>query len=205
MSNPQSIFNALRGSWTLQRTLTSAIPSFPSGTFTGTATLTPHPPSTSHSPTSLLYSESGELKTDTGLVLRANKKYIYRYDEKEDKISAWFVKEHSSSSQRDQNQNRNNDNTNPNSNEAVEEADYLFHELVLAPDSSSSSSSSAGSNSETITDCRLTATGDHLCIKDNYAARYAFEFEGGELKWWSLRYNVSGPAKDYISSTVFRR
>ncbi|KAK6533731.1 hypothetical protein TWF694_002662 [Orbilia ellipsospora] len=192
MTTPQTIFNALRGTWTLHRTLTSAIPSFPSGTFTGTATLTPHPPSTSHPPTSLLYSESGELKTDTGLILRANKKYIYQYDEKKDKISAWFVKEPSS-----QTQNRNTDNTNPNEEAAVEQADYLFHELILAPDSTATKS--------TISDCRMTATGDHLCIKDNYAARYAFEFENGELKWWSLRYNVSGPSKDYISSTVFRR
>ncbi|EPS38419.1 hypothetical protein H072_7838 [Dactylellina haptotyla CBS 200.50] len=189
MSAPQTIFKALQGTWTLRRSLSSAIPTFPSGTFTGTATLAPL---ASSPQTSLLYSESGELKTESGLVLRANKKYIYRYDDSEDKISAWFVKESHA------NKASGSNNTNTSSEPSVE-PDYLFHDLVFSPDALSALSDA------TVADCRMTASGDHLCIKDNYAARYAFEFQAGQLKSWSLRYNVKGPSKDYISETRFER
>ncbi|KAK6532688.1 hypothetical protein TWF281_006866 [Arthrobotrys megalospora] len=180
-----SIFAALNGTWTLRRTLSSALPSFPSGTFTGSATFTPH----DSSPSSLLYSETGELKTENGLTLRANKKYIYRYDEVDDKISAWFVKESRGGS---------GDN-NDNSGNAISgvEPDYLFHELVFGQDVSVQDIKTA--------DGKWTAAGDHLCIKDNYSARYEFTLKDGELTGWSLRYNVKGPAKDYISETRFQR
>ena len=54
-------------------------------------------------------------------------------------------------------------------------------------------------------DGRWTAIGDHLCIKDNYSAKYEFEVGKGEVKRWVLRNDVKGPAKDYVSETRFER
>ncbi|KAK6505815.1 hypothetical protein TWF481_007706 [Arthrobotrys musiformis] len=190
-----TIFKCLNGTWTLHRTLTSAIPSFPSGTFTGSATFTPLPPSSSGSSTStspsstLLYTETGELVTTTGLTLRANKKYIYTYSPTDDKISAWFVKEQS----RGQGQKGNDNNT----KDSNVEIDYLFHELVFAEQGEGSGVSSA--------DGKWKACADHLCIKDNYSARYEFDIKGEEVRSWVLRYDVKGPAKDYVSETRFER
>ncbi|KAJ9626922.1 hypothetical protein H2203_003379 [Taxawa tesnikishii (nom. ined.)] len=102
----KEIFDNLSGTWKLHRRLTSVLPDFPSGTFTGTATFTPH---SAFNQSSYLYHETGELRTDQGHILRANRKYIYRYSPEDDKISAWFVKE-------------------PHT-EGEEDVDYLFHEL----------------------------------------------------------------------------
>ncbi|KAK6343108.1 hypothetical protein TWF718_008481 [Orbilia javanica] len=190
-----TIFKCLHGTWTLHRTLTSAIPSFPSGTFTGSATFAPLPPSSpsSSSPPqpTLLYTETGELITTTGLTLRANKKYIYTYSSAEDKLSAWFVKESrdGSNAQKDNGNNANNNNNNV-------EIDYLFHELVFG----------GTEDGDVLTvDGKWKAAGDHLCIKDNYSARYEFDIRKGEVKSWVLRYDVKGPAKDYVSETRFER
>lgn len=102
----EAIFRGLEGTWKLHRRLTSELPGFPSGTFTGTATFRPH---TAFNNSSFLYHETGELVTDTGLTLRANRKYIYRYSPADDKISAWFIKEPHEDGQ--------------------EDVDYLFHEM----------------------------------------------------------------------------
>ena len=107
------IFESLKGSWRLKRSLNSVLAGFPSGMFEGTATFTPRKP-TAHSATGeLLYAEQGELRTDTGLSLKANRKYVYRYNAEEDKISAWFVTEDSKL------------------NDGKEEVDYLFHDLEI--------------------------------------------------------------------------
>ncbi len=107
------IFKSLRGTWKLKRSLNSVLPGFPSGLFEGTATFTPRKPSAHSIKAELLYSEKGELKTDTGLTLKANRKYVYRYNLDEDKISAWFVKEATKQ------------------NDGAEEVDYLFHDLEI--------------------------------------------------------------------------
>ena len=60
-----------------------------------------------------MYAEEGELKTDNGFTLRANRKYIYRFNADEDKISAWFVTEDSKQ------------------NDGNEEIDYLFHDIEI--------------------------------------------------------------------------
>ncbi|CAD0055788.1 unnamed protein product [Aureobasidium pullulans] len=67
----ESIFKSFSGTWKLHRSLTSALPGFPSGTFTGTATFKPH---SAFDSLSLLYHETGELS-------------------RRRKISIWFVKE----------------------------------------------------------------------------------------------------------------
>ncbi|THZ77310.1 hypothetical protein D6C84_08549 [Aureobasidium pullulans] len=105
----ESIFKSFSGTWKLHRSLTSALPGFPSGTFTGTATFKPH---SAFDSLSLLYHETGELVTEQGYKLLANRKYIYRLSPDDEKISIWFVKEPA-----------------PDGNEEV---DYLFHELEFS-------------------------------------------------------------------------
>ncbi|KAK3615735.1 hypothetical protein LTR56_026414 [Elasticomyces elasticus] len=105
------IFDSLAGSWRLRRSLKSELPHFPSGTFEGTATFRPRQPSANNVASELLYSEQGELRTENGFTLKANRKYVYRYDESEDKINAWFVTE---------------DSKHLDGKEAV---DYLFHDI----------------------------------------------------------------------------
>lgn len=98
----------------------------------------------------------------------------------------WFVKESRGDSKKD---NENNANNNV-------EIDYLFHELVFGE---------SEGDGGVIADGRWKAVGDHLCIKDNYSARYEFEVGAGEVGRWVLRYDVKGPAKDYVSETRFER
>ena len=106
-----AIFEGMKGSWRLKRNLDSTLANFPTGVFEGTATFTERKPTAHSVAGELLYSEQGELKTANGYTLKANRKYIYRFDADENKISAWFVKE-------DTKQNDGN-----------EEVDYLFHDL----------------------------------------------------------------------------
>ena len=105
------IFKSLKGSWRLRRSLDSALPGFPSGIFEGQAIFTPRKPLADSVTAELLYSEKGELKTGNGLVLKAHRKYIYRYTAEEDKISVWFVTEDSKD------------------DDGEEVVDYLFHDL----------------------------------------------------------------------------
>ena len=102
----EAVFKSLEGSWKLHRRLTSKLPGFPSGVFTGSASFTPHG---AFNGSAYLYHETGELVTETGYTLRANRKYIYRYSPEDEKISVWFVKEPSM--------------------DGEEDVDYMFHEL----------------------------------------------------------------------------
>ncbi|KAF2012673.1 hypothetical protein BU24DRAFT_425308, partial [Aaosphaeria arxii CBS 175.79] len=62
--------------WTFTRTLTSTLPSHPSGTVSGTATFTPQPPNNPASKT-LIYSEECTFVTNQGVSFTANMKYVY--------------------------------------------------------------------------------------------------------------------------------
>lgn len=109
----RAAFRALQGSWTIDRIIKSAIPTFPSGKLTGTASFHPRFPTSDRSGQSFdfeyLYTESGDFTTSTGHSMTASRRYVYRYNEAEDKLSVWFVK--------------------PDSNL---EADYLFHGLAFS-------------------------------------------------------------------------
>lgn len=118
----RAVFRSLLGTWKLERHLTSRLPSHPSGRFGGTAQFLLRERTADGircakdgAPARLgeddvgmeyLYVEDGEFKTDSGFGFRATRRYIWRYDERNDGLSVWFV--------RPDDQRR---------------ADYLFHEI----------------------------------------------------------------------------
>jgi hypothetical protein len=48
------------------------------------------------------------------------------------------------------------------------------------------------------------ANGEHLCSQDNYNVSYLFVFNGINLLRFEITYTVKGPAKDYVSKTIFQ-
>jgi tRNA A64-2'-O-ribosylphosphate transferase len=75
-STPARIFTHLANhTWCFHRHLTSALPSHPSGTVSGTATLTPH---LAAAVPTLVYAEDGTFTTTTGLTMRAKRRYVYQ-------------------------------------------------------------------------------------------------------------------------------
>jgi hypothetical protein len=125
----KAVFRSLLGEWTLQRDLVSKLPSHPSGCFNGTAKFLVRE-GTSDGREGLiarrakeegddfdvgleyLYIEDGEFVASTGMSFRATRRYVWRYDEKSDKLSVWFVR-----------------------TDDQKKADYLFHEIdFVVPD-----------------------------------------------------------------------
>jgi len=170
-----AIFEALKGSWRLKRSLNSTLPGFPSGIFEGTATFSPRKSVAETVTGELLYSEQGELKTDNGLTLKANRKYIYRYTADEDKISAWFVTEDSKTK------------------DGAEEVDYLFHDLEM--EKNESAWTGKGEHL-----CEL----DTYWAYYEFRLK-AVEDVSQEMDVFGVRYKVKGPQKDYTSDTAYER
>ena len=169
------IFESLKGSWRLKRSLNSVLPGFPSGIFDGTASFTPRKPSAHSIAGELLYAEQGELKTDNGLTLRANRKYIYRYSAEEDKISAWFVKEESKL------------------NDGHEEVDYLFHDLEMQQ----SKDGWVGKGDHL---CNMDMYWALYDFRSTDSSK-----QPGAMDVFGVRYKVKGPEKDYTSDTAYQR
>ncbi|KAI9809385.1 MAG: hypothetical protein M1827_006897 [Pycnora praestabilis] len=88
----RAVFRAMQGPWVLERSLISQMPSYPSGQFKGTASFHPREPTEDRYDAEYLYIESGEYVSEQGLRMSSSRRYIYRYCEKTDKITAWFVK-----------------------------------------------------------------------------------------------------------------
>jgi len=171
-----TIFDSLAGTWTLHRRLTSQLPGYPCGKFTGTASFTPHP-ALAETGSSYLYHETGELQTDSGLVLRANQKYIYHHDTANDKVAIWFVKPR-------------DDEANRPGTAADDEADYLYMELEMGLDATLGG---------------WTGRGDHLCEMDFYQGFFDWRVvqAGDEMRRFGIQYKVKGPHKDYLSETAY--
>jgi hypothetical protein len=68
--------------------------------------------------------------------------------------------------------------------------DYLFHKLTILPPS--------GHGGWRATSC-------HLCSADTYDVEYEFYFRGVSLEWWTMKYQVRGPSKDYRIESMYRR
>lgn len=106
----RAVFRSLLGTWKLERDLYSTLPSHPSGHFSGTAQfllrdMTPDGLRCAEEPgedddggeaddvgLEYLYVEDGDFKTDAGFGFRAARRYVWRYDERRDVLSVWFVK-----------------------------------------------------------------------------------------------------------------
>lgn len=87
-----AVFRAMQGSWTLRRNIASRN-STPGGVLTGQAHFHPRSPTDSHYTAEYLYIEEGIFKMENGFSFPATRRYIYRYSETTDKITAWFADE----------------------------------------------------------------------------------------------------------------
>ena len=207
----KAVFRSLHGEWRLERNLSSRLPTYPSGHFSGTAKFllrdgtadgldggkassssSSSSPSSSARPTATLeylYIEDGEFRSEQGMVFRATRRYVWRYDEARDKLSVWFVK---TNDQR--------------------RADYLFHEVDFVVPSVKEEHQAERQQS---TDSREAddasglgcweATAGHLCVEDFYDVAYQFRFQAVNLKDWRLKYTVKGPKKDYTIDGRYTR
>ncbi|CZT24744.1 related to FMO1 Flavin-containing monooxygenase [Ramularia collo-cygni] len=92
----RAAFRALQGNWNIERTIRSALSSYPSGTLEGKAGFYPRFPTPDKTGQTFdfeyLYIESGTLVLSNGAMMNARKRYVYRYNEADDKLSVWFVK-----------------------------------------------------------------------------------------------------------------
>ncbi|KAK3395379.1 FAD/NAD(P)-binding domain-containing protein [Sordaria brevicollis] len=122
----KAVFRSLLGEWKLERDLVSRLPTHPSGHFSGTARFllrerTRDGREVEHDAAlerdddiglEYLYVEEGTFTASNGFSFRATRRYVWRYDEKKDKLSVWFVK-----------------------TDDQKRADYLFHQVeFIIPD-----------------------------------------------------------------------
>ena len=88
-----AVFRGMQGIWQLQRKIDSRHAASSGGTFSGTANFHPRIPTSNTYSAEYLYIEEGTFTMDTGYAFPATRRYIYRYNEIIDKITAWFVDE----------------------------------------------------------------------------------------------------------------
>ncbi|MCJ1287952.1 hypothetical protein MMC26_007305 [Xylographa opegraphella] len=177
VSPAERAFWEIRGRWSLHRVLESAIPAYPSGSFSGIATLTQREPTDKDYDAEYLYEEEGEMTTRQGLTMQGSRRYVYRYQRATGSITAWFVK-----------------------TDTIASVDYLFHKVSFCD-----SSNQIPENEFLPTDDISSAKGHHLCVNDNYDAEYKFQYRDMYLTQWNLKYTVKGPGKDYTASTNYTR
>lgn len=174
VSSKKALFQGLQGKWLLRRNIKSAISTYPSGFFEGIAVLKAREPTDEAYDLEFLYSESGKFTAGQGFVMKATRRYVYRFQEKSNRITAWFVC--------------------PKDQSVV---DYLFHVMDFEP---------LGRDLESVKDdsmTKLCAIGHHLCIDDDYQARYEFHMRDATLTQWDLTYIVKGPNKDYVADARY--
>jgi hypothetical protein len=88
-----AVFRGMQGIWTLERKIDTRRSGSPGGTFVGSAHFHPRIPTDPTYTTEYLYMEEGTFTMDNGLAFPATRRYIYRYNETTDKITAWFADE----------------------------------------------------------------------------------------------------------------
>ncbi|KAJ4410605.1 hypothetical protein N0V82_009196 [Gnomoniopsis sp. IMI 355080] len=199
----KAVFRSLLGEWQLERDLVSKLPSHPSGHWSGTAKFllrqgtkegrqcvkdSAETTGEEEDPgLEYLYIEEGEFKMANGITIPATRRYIWRYDEKADKLSVWFVRTGDKFSRKD-----------PRRDEEQMKADYLFHEVdFVVPEDYWERSGQSRKGWE--------AKAGHLCVEDFYDVKYEFLFQAVNLKRWSLAYTVKGPQKDYTIDGMYER
>lgn len=72
----RAAFRAMQGEWILNRTITSRIATYPSGTLSGTAFFKPRFPTNEGFDLEYLYLENGEFKAESGLRFNAKRRYL---------------------------------------------------------------------------------------------------------------------------------
>ncbi|KAL8869637.1 MAG: hypothetical protein Q9174_004123, partial [Haloplaca sp. 1 TL-2023] len=171
----EQLFDRLEGTWNIDRTINSALSTYPSGTFSGEAKFEERPSEDEAFDKEYLYSESGKFLADQGQSFTATRRYVYRLSRSKKTISAWFVK--------------------PDDHSTV---DYLFHEIQ--PQSSIRDMQTARRDEPPI-----EASTYHLCSEDRYNSTYSFPFQNNTLCDWTLQHMVKGPQKQYIAIASYSR
>ncbi|KAL8851017.1 MAG: hypothetical protein Q9221_004100 [Calogaya cf. arnoldii] len=172
----EHVFDLLVGTWTIERHIKSALPTGPSGTFSGEARFDSRDPTAPEFDKEYLYIENGKFTTDHGLTFTATRRYVYRYQRVSDLMSSWFVK--------------------PDDHVVV---DYLFHEIRL------DHANNLSTHDNLHADGVIEASSYHLCVKDHYTPTYVLHLLDGHLQDWKLTYRVKGPQKDYVALASYAR
>jgi len=88
----RAVLRAMHGHWIISRRIESRHPAF-SGTLEGSASFHPRVPTAEGFDLEYLYIESGTFTSAaSGMHMQARRRYVYRYSERHDKLSVWFVK-----------------------------------------------------------------------------------------------------------------
>ncbi|KAF1362252.1 hypothetical protein EJ07DRAFT_108794 [Lizonia empirigonia] len=199
-SPAQSIFAMLPSHpWSFTRTLTSAQPTQPSGVVTGSATFTP-----TGSPNTLLYAEQGRFVTADGAAFAVRRTYVWelvgegKEEEKEIHIRILFAPPSPPT-------------PTPSSSSSSPSVSPLTpaSDVFVAMDTLRCSGGAWAAQNRA----------RHVCGTDVYVVRWRFaggmggqgEGDAGgdavnaerEGRWWEVRYEVSGPKKEYVSLTRY--
>ena len=88
-----AVFRGLQGAWTINRRIATRNFASPGGTFSGIAHFHLRTPTDPSYAAEYLYIEEGIFKMDPGASFLASRRYVYRYNETTEEISAWFADE----------------------------------------------------------------------------------------------------------------
>lgn len=176
-SRKRTIFQAMQGQWRLSRSIRSALPTYPSGTLNGVAKVQRRPATDPAFDEECLYSEEGDFVTHTGLTMKATRQYVYRYQQRIDELTTWFVQ-----------------------TEGRGLVDQLFHRLNFTHEREE-----RHAGKPNISKTIWIAKGHHLCLNDRYAADYEFIFLGHRLEEWGVKFTVQGPQKNYVADATYSR
>ncbi|MCJ1245216.1 hypothetical protein MMC30_002417 [Trapelia coarctata] len=174
-SQAKLAFDSMQGHWGIHRVLRSAIPTYPSGTFNGTASVTRRGPTDDQYGAEYLYVEEGDFTTKQGVSIKGSRSYVYRFQDATDSITAWFVKTDNSG-----------------------EVDYLFHRVEF-----DKTLMQLAEDGAVQVQYIITAKGHHLCVADTYNAEYNFQYHDSRLKSWGVKYEVKGPKKVYVADATY--
>lgn len=86
-----AVFRAMQGVWVMNRKIKSHNAASTGGVLTGTAHFHPRSPTDPQYSSEYLYIEEGTFTMETGFTFPATRRYIYRYSDVTDKITAWFT------------------------------------------------------------------------------------------------------------------
>ncbi|KAH7417413.1 flavin-containing monooxygenase-like protein [Cadophora sp. MPI-SDFR-AT-0126] len=205
----RAVFRGLQGIWTLNRTITSRIATFPSGTLTGTATLFPRDPtdpqpkprmppsSTSPTPASL-DSVSGSTCSNPNTA-SSSAALEYLYFEEGQFLTSFGATMNAKRSYVYRYFEEKNCIDLWFAKQDYLTADYFFHRVeFIVPDQGDESKMKTAKQG-------WKAVSSHLCIEDMYDVTYEFYFSGATLETWICEYTVKGPQKDYTIRNVYTR